>query len=86
MRYNVEKDKTEAKRLYALAMAMVKAMPAGLDIAEKRSQNQEVCDLLTLACNLCPHDMAFHRPDLDTDTIEVWECPDCSNHNYVRKN
>ncbi len=44
----------------------------------------QVIYLLDLAANTCPHELTQNRRvDLDVADIEVYECPDCHNLNYI---
>jgi len=51
---------------------------------EKAALSQQIIDLMTLAQNTCPHETEIRRADLDAGGVEVYECQDCFNHNYIQ--
>ncbi len=68
----------EAIALYNQAIALENSDSTG-DVSA------QVVELLTLAQNTCPHELSqTRRTDLDVDGIQVYECPDCHNLNYIQ--
>jgi hypothetical protein len=46
----------------------------------------DIPKLLTDAMNSCPcADDLINRPEFETPTTAVWECPHCGCHHYMRK-